>query len=319
MKPAIKLSFVCCIAVGGCASPQLNYNALDITGNIDDLITAQVVGNLGRFVDEGSSNPSQATFGSGTVSTTNTASLGANNPLNNAITSVASATFAPAALIPTVAGSTTALAAATSLSPAINNQASQNYALSFSTQSDVERRLRALYQFATYEARKALNPNEPNRDPSAELCREYAIPLTSDPETKSKKVNENISMTNPALDGLSLREPTCVVCSTQLNNGSINVYKENKRAKCGKDFYINPRLSSNWLKTDDAQNRTYIGSYAGSNGFYKLYTDDKEDFRQFVLFVAQASTGAAQAAGGSTKGPGQSQLLESAQPQFLLR
>ena len=38
-----------CLAVFGCASTQLNYNTLDLAASSDNLITSQILFNLGKF------------------------------------------------------------------------------------------------------------------------------------------------------------------------------------------------------------------------------------------------------------------------------
>jgi hypothetical protein len=139
---------------GACASTQLNYNALDLSGTVDDLLTNQIVYNLGRFWVDSYANPSQASIPSGSIGTTNQASASLSAPLNTAVTETNQAATAAGAVIPSITRVSTGVLASTTITPSLNNQATQSWSLSPNTDSDQERRLRALYRFATRAACK---------------------------------------------------------------------------------------------------------------------------------------------------------------------
>lgn len=154
---------ILCAAIpllAGCASTQLNYNALEIAGTVDDLVAAQITHNLAKFIRDANSIPSQVSIPSGSVTTTNQVGASWSDPLTRAITAtrnvaVANSLFAPSQ----------AVTQANVLTPAASNQWSQNWTLAPVTDSDQIRRLAALYRYAT-------NPR------SVDLCQDYPIIMT---------------------------------------------------------------------------------------------------------------------------------------------
>jgi hypothetical protein len=156
----------CSLAVAACASGQLNYNTLDLASTVDDLITKQVVYNLGKFWIDPSSNPTQVTVSAGSISTTNQASLSWANPLNTAVTTTDTAMTAAGAVVPALTHTATGVVGSATLTPSGTNQATQNWSVNTDADSDQERRLRALYRFATHTDYDA-------------LCSEYPLIVTS--------------------------------------------------------------------------------------------------------------------------------------------
>ncbi len=154
-----------CLFLFGCASTQLDFNTLDLASTIDDLVNGQVVYNLGKFAADPHSNPTQVAISSGSVSTTNQASLSWANPLNSAITTTATTMTAAGAVLPAITKTTTGVAGSATLTPSGTNQASQNWSITADTDSDQERRLRALYRFATHTDYQS-------------LCSEYPLIVT---------------------------------------------------------------------------------------------------------------------------------------------
>jgi hypothetical protein len=239
-------------AIAGCASTQLNYNALDLASSVDDLLTSQVVYNLAKFLDDPYATPAQVSIASGSVTTTNQAGVSFTNPLTTAVTATEQATVAAGAVLPAVTNIASGARNAATITPSASNQASQNWSLSTDTDSDQVRRLRALYRYAT-------------RASNADLCKEYPLLSTqaslvvevSDPKdkTKTKTVTYNGydlgdgPTTLTAMDGMFLRELSCIICSTEANKKNIARMKVLHRQSCGNDLYINPRLSNTWLAT----------------------------------------------------------------------
>jgi hypothetical protein len=163
----VTTNLVVCLLLVGCASTQLNYNALDLAGSIDDLLTSQVTYNLMRFLDNPAGSPAQVSIGTGSVTTTNQASLSLSSPLTTAVTTTSTAATAAGAVLPALTRTTSGVANAFTLTPSATNQATQNWSLTTATDSDEERRLRALYRYAI----RAIG--------YAELCNEYPLISTN--------------------------------------------------------------------------------------------------------------------------------------------
>jgi hypothetical protein len=161
--------FVTCsaayLAAAGCASTQLNFNTLDLASTVDDLTMSQVVYNIGRFVIDPYSNPTQVTVSGGSASTTNQGSVSLSSPLNPAITLTNTAAVAAGAVLPAITNTRTSAAGSFGLTPSATNQASQNWSIATNTDADQQRRLRALYRFVTYTE-------------YADLCSEYPLIVT---------------------------------------------------------------------------------------------------------------------------------------------
>jgi hypothetical protein len=298
----------------GCASPQLNYNTLDLAGSVDDLLSSQVVYNLVRFLNDPSGNAAQVSIGSGSVSTTNQASLSLVTPLTTAVTTTNAAATAAGAVLPAITRSTSGLAGAFSLTPSATNQATQNWALTTDTDSDQERRLRALYRYAT------------GWTDWHNLCEEYAL-ISTNPVViggMTAPTTWKTWITPTALDGQFLREPGCIICSETANRYNISSRRPHSDRKCSKELYVNPRLTHHWLapmRGEFALSQTdglfYIGHYNG----WTLYTKSPEDYHQFILFVLEAANISSTAGQSGKNAPPKSGTMGGAapaQPSFVL-
>jgi len=294
-----------CLIFSGCASTQLNYNALDLASTIDDLLTSQVAFNLGRFIDSPRGTPAQVSIGAGSVTTTNLASLNLSSPLTNAVTRTNTATTAAGAVIPGITRTLTGVANTFTLTPGGTNQSTQSWSLTTDNESDQERRLRALYRYAV----GAISDDG--------LCKEYAL-ISSNPVMPK----QGDKATHPILDGQFLREPSCVICSGTVNEDIPSAIKSDKSRVCPgvSDLYINSRLRQGWLvtNTNDAGETEGL-TYIGQSRDYFLYTRDSEDFHQFVLFIAEATQlGTAVGQSGKPSVSARGALSAPAQPTFIL-
>jgi hypothetical protein len=234
-------------------------------------------------------------------------------PFNTAATATTQLSTAAGAIIPAITRISSGVLAATTITPSLNNQASQSLSVTPNTDSDQERRLRALYRYAAYNMS------------SNELCSEYSLIVTqasvdsdgrtvtavppTTPGSESDKFNR---MTVVAKDSQFLREPSCVICSKTANKGNVS-YKgprtttNKKNAAVDEvcsgdpDLYVNPRLKTGWLKHSEVGAATPDSWYPiGTDRDFALYTSNTEDYRQFALFVLEA-TNLGSAAGQSGK------------------
>jgi hypothetical protein len=301
------------LSLASCATAQLNNNTLEVGSTVDDVVTNQIVYNLARYLRDPTANPSQASIPSGSVTTTNQAALSVSAPFNTAATATTQLSTAAGAIIPAITRISSGVLGATTITPSLNNQASQSLSVTPNTDSDQERRLRALYRYAAYNMG------------SNELCSEYSLIVTqasvevgkpgsgktasaaasADPNSNQGDFNK---MTVIAKDSQFLREPSCVICSQTVNTGNVSyegprITKDKKKEVCpgDPDLYVNQRLKTGWLK------RAEVGAAApdswypiGTDLGFALYTSNAEDYRQFVLFVLEA-TNLGSAAGQSGK------------------
>jgi hypothetical protein len=166
------LSAMIALAAGGCASTQLNHNALDLAGTVDDLITRQITQNIGKFMLNPSAIPTQVSIASGSVTTTGQISASMNSPLNKSLTLTNQAV---ASASPSITNINTGVLAAATITPTAQDQWSQNWGLSPITDSDQMRRLSALYRYVTH----------PDRYSVARLCTEYPLVATQGSTTGS--------------------------------------------------------------------------------------------------------------------------------------
>ena len=76
------------LAVGGCVSTQLNYNALDLAGTVDQLVARQVIYNVVKFVENPEAIPSLVSLPAGSATTTNIIGASWNDPVGGEFVSV---------------------------------------------------------------------------------------------------------------------------------------------------------------------------------------------------------------------------------------
>jgi hypothetical protein len=326
-RRTIVITLIGC-SLGACASTQLNYNTLDLASTVDNLLTSQIVFNLGRFLVDPYANPAQVSIPSGSVTTTNQGSLTGVTPVNTAATATLQSATAAGAVLPAITSVVTNSVASATITPSVGNQASQNWTLMTDTDSDQERRLRALYRYATHATSEK------------DLCTEYPLIVTQCQQgmagghggdtaacAPTQAAINGPVITGTALDSQFLREPGCVICSREANKsnpGAHSFYHQHpgphtdyrshpfpycdfpdlKSAVQKSDLYINPRLTNTWLWADACgpdvpkDHCFYLGNY----GDRALFTSDLEDYRQFVLFVQEATNqGSTQGQSGKSK------------------
>ncbi|MGD0420946.1 MAG: hypothetical protein ABSA68_15410 [Xanthobacteraceae bacterium] len=132
------------IAIAGCASTQLNYNTLDLASSSQDLLTSQVLFNLGKFRSSPYAIPSQVSIPSGSATTTNSITPTIGGPVGVQSTG----TLANSAVAPAFFATTrTNVAPNGTFTASFGDQWSQNWTLTPLEDPDQLRRLRALYQF----------------------------------------------------------------------------------------------------------------------------------------------------------------------------
>lgn len=118
----------------GCASTQLNYNTVDITGSLDGVYRTQVLNNVSKYIEDDWAIPSYAEIASGTVQTSNSISPSVSFPLSSAV----ARTGASVITATTKAGAGMTVAASDSWS--------QNWVLAPVTDVATLRRIRAIYR-----------------------------------------------------------------------------------------------------------------------------------------------------------------------------
>lgn len=132
------------LALAACASTQLNYNVKDLASSAIDLITGQVLDNLGRYAADPNALPSQVAIPSGSATTTNTITPSFNLPIGAQSTAV----LANSAVAPLFfASSRTHVHPNGTAAVSASDQWNQNWALSPLSDPDQLRRLQALYRF----------------------------------------------------------------------------------------------------------------------------------------------------------------------------
>jgi hypothetical protein len=208
------------LAVASCASTQLNYNTLDIASASVDLITSQVLTNLGRFRSSPFAIPSQVSVPSGSATTTNSLTPTFSVPFGAAVTTtLANSAAAPLFNATThthlTPNGTTGLTAA--------DQWSQNWTVTPLEDPDQLRRLQALYRFGA-----GLTDAE-------HLACEYPLVQKaqgsggSPPASQSNQVNVSVNGANVSVNGAN-------TSTGEGNNASKNVnytYSDDVDKACG--------------------------------------------------------------------------------------
>jgi hypothetical protein len=122
----------------------LNYNTLDLASSSEDLITSQVLFNLGKFRSSPFAVPSQVSIPSGSATTTASVTPTISGPVGVSATT----TLANSAAAPLFNATTrTRLTPNGSVGASFGDQWSQNWTMTPLEDPDQLRRLRALYQF----------------------------------------------------------------------------------------------------------------------------------------------------------------------------
>src|SRR5215813_4187192 len=171
-----------------CASTQLNHNTLDLGSTVEQLLTAQVVYNLAKFIETPLAVPSQLVINGGSAQTANTLNAQSFNPLMKAVTVAATATSA----------TTTKVDAAKTLSLSGTNVATQNWSFDPVNDADQLRRLYALYRFVI--------AGNDDPDSQKQLVKDYPIHYLAG------NSDGGMSTTPPRRDPEALFGPNCVLC-----------------------------------------------------------------------------------------------------------
>jgi hypothetical protein len=276
------------ILVFGCVSEQLNYNTLDLAATVDNLMTRQVLLNLGRFVDDPTTLPSQITLAAGTASTTASFSPSVTGiPLANSTT-----TTTTAAATVTRAAAISRGAAAMTLSG--TDQWMQNWTLDPVNDPDQLRRLRFLYRYAVHDPKLMSELANPNLDFSTV----YPVQLTTASVQSSGK-SQGGSGTITVRDPTFLVVPRCVIClnhphrvltnQQSTTTGPLAISEPMKAT----DFHINRMLQKDWLLWSNGDqpipaDAIDLGAYGG----HELYVRAGDLWRlsEFVLLVLDAIT-----------------------------
>jgi hypothetical protein len=139
-------AIIALLLISGCASTQLNYNAVEISATIDNVYTRETLNNLSKFIDDPNAIPSQVLMVGGTVQTTNTINPSVSFPLSAQIANTAQAT--PTLL--TLSSAKTLAGAGASVSG--TNSAQQNYTIAPLNDANTLRNQQALYRHAVFGA-----------------------------------------------------------------------------------------------------------------------------------------------------------------------
>ena len=128
----------------GCASTQLNYNAVEVASTIGDVYMRQTLNNLSKFIDDPYAIPSHVVIGAGTIQTINTVNPSIGFPLAGQI--ARTATAAPAGL--TLANANTLAGVGATFGA--TNAAQQNYNIAPLNDANTLRNQQALYRHAVF-------------------------------------------------------------------------------------------------------------------------------------------------------------------------
>jgi hypothetical protein len=138
------IAAVLALVVSGCASTQLNYNAVEVSSSIDSVYTRETLNNLSKFIDDANAIPSQVMLVGGTIQTVNTINPSISFPLASQVARTIQTT--PTALTLSTANTL----GATGASVSGTNSAQQNYTMSPLNDANTLRNQRALYRHAIF-------------------------------------------------------------------------------------------------------------------------------------------------------------------------
>jgi hypothetical protein len=137
---------IICFLSSGCASTQLNYNAVEVSSTLDSVYTRETLNNLSKFIDDPSAIPSQVMMNGGTIQTTNTVNPSISFPFVAQVAKTAQA--APAGLTLSSANTLSAVGGNVSAT----NTATQNYNIAPINDANTLRNQQALYRHAVFGA-----------------------------------------------------------------------------------------------------------------------------------------------------------------------
>ena len=131
----------------GCASAQLNYNAVEVASTMDSVYTRETLNNLSKFIDDPNAIPSQMMMVGGTIQTVNTINPSISFPLAAQIAKTTTAS--PTVL--TLASANTLAGVGGNVSG--TNTAQQNYTIAPLNDANTLRNQQALYRHAVFGER----------------------------------------------------------------------------------------------------------------------------------------------------------------------
>ena len=314
------------VALAGCASTELNYNALDIASTTDSLISKQVLYNLANFLDSDLALPAQIVISSGTATTADTLTGSATAPLSKSITSTSQLVNTASSNPSLVATNlTTAVRAGASLTGGVQDVHTQNYAFQMITDPYQLWRLKSLYRFVIdgdenkflrdYPAiYKTINHQRnvclrdrltgrivygtaANNDPSSGLPKSFESCITSvggGGSASTMTVGQD-TFSDLVPDPYYVTGPTCLICRKR--NGQ---------------YAVNDRIKGRWLHWRALPGATRPDNFAegdiplGRYGHYELFADrdHPEKFADFTIFAFAASTQSDSAISGGSGGGG---------------
>jgi hypothetical protein len=321
----------------GCASSQLNYNALDLAWSSDNLMTSQILSNLGKFQTFPYAIPSQVSIPSGSATTTYSLTPTFGGPIGPSVTtSLANSATAP------LFNARTHSSVLPNGTFGLNtgDQWSQNWTLTPMEDPDQLGRLRALYRFGagasdqhglaceyplvqkaqgtgTAQSSQTVNvyvsgtkaeSEKPKPAPNARGNNETQYKIHNCPERDSV----DIGQPDPAF----LRPPGCVICNYKDNDNAeglvpkpLSVWLE-----------VNRSLSNRWLWNPTRpfpQDAVLLGRHGGQDLYLTPHEPIKsrgcvqqrqiiltplecseKEYSDFVLFVLQATLQSTSGAAG---------------------
>src|SRR5450755_487188 len=284
------------LLLGGCASFQLNENTLDLGGTVDTLVRRQILLNLSRFVENHYAIPAQVNILAGADTTTNSLSASYSDPFSKAIT--VTNTVASAATT-TTTNTNSALRNPKTLTPSATDSWTQTWSLNTITDPDQMRRVRALYRFAVGATiDKADCPKARAKDKTRNGAGTGCLTLQKEYPTPMKLAGSDPGKMAFFPDPTFLVRPGCVLCApdeSKLATPATAVTKE--------QLVKNDNLTRDWLNWEivggpprlpHSSNEKFLGQY----GNVLLWTNDPDQFSQFMMFVLEATSQAAVSGGG---------------------
>lgn len=296
---------VALISLAGCATAQLNHNALDLSTSLDMLTTQQILHNLNQTLMDPYAVPSQAEVSAGTVTTTNSLSPSFSIPLN---TSSVVTTGAQTGASLTKTDTTATTHPNTGLTLGGTNSWSQGWTLNPASDPDQIRRLRALYRFATGKM----------PDDTMSFQCEYPVQAISSEPPPAGTTPQRLICNEPnktielsvVYDPNFTRYPSCVICKSTavVPASTADSYKDTAGRNVRDSYYINPELVHGFVTNSPKDKSQYqsLSSYGYPDLFVCLSArqtecnvDGMKALHNFVLFVSEANGQQSAAAGGS--------------------
>jgi hypothetical protein len=274
-----RLPFVAASAllIAGCASTQLNHNALDLASTVGNLVTQQILSNLSRAIDNPTGIPSQVGISAGSVTTQNSVTPSLNNPITSAITTVTSANPSRSVNDPSKV-----------LNLSVSGQWNQSWSLDPLVDADQLRRLRALYGFAArHTDRRGLLCEYPLVEKASgrgSVGEGPARPGDA-PIYVKRGCGPGGSDLEVDADPAFLKPPGCVICE----GPSLPP----KNGKPRKALVVNDKLRNDWLLWTGPGQSVPPGAIAlgvyGNRELFVRGNKGMDAFNEFQLFVLEAT------------------------------